>query len=266
MNIWRVPIDEETGEVLGEAVPVTSGTSSPGGLSVARDGSRLAYSARKLTLQIESVGFDPVKERIVGEPGIVTPAGLDSIYPTVAPDGEWIAFAGRFAGPRSWAIGAIRTDGTGLRQLTDSGTVETYPVWSPDGERIAFWSRRSGSREVWVVRRDGSGRRQLTDSPDKTVQPPVWSPDGKRLATAINYGSTYVFDGDKPWVDHEPDELSLAHGFPSRLGQVSDRAPSEAPGQGASRRAVSRKGGPEGSVSRAGCPVPHDRRIAILGG
>jgi serine/threonine protein kinase len=211
VNIWRVPIDEVTGQVLGDAVPVTSGTSSPGGLSVARDGGRLAYSSRKVTFQIESIAFDPAAGRVVGDPDTITPAGLDAIYPTVSPDGDWIAFAGRFAGPRSWAIGSIRTDGTGLRQLTDSGNVETYPAWSPDGERIAYWSRRSGSREVWLVRRDGSERQQLTNTPEKTVQPPVWSPDGRRLATAINYGSTYIFDADRPWIERQPEELPRFH-------------------------------------------------------
>jgi serine/threonine protein kinase len=206
-NIWRIPIDEVTGEVLGEAIPVTSGTAAAGGLSVSQDGGRLVYSAQKLTLQVQRVGFDPVAERVVGKPVNVTPEGLDSIYPTLSPDGKWVAFAGRFAGPRSWSIGAIRLDGSDVRQLTESGTVETYPSWSPDGEHIAYWSRRSGSREIWAVRRDGTGRRQLTDTPDTTVQPPVWSWDGTRLATAINYGSTYVFDADSSWGEQAPEEL-----------------------------------------------------------
>ena len=206
-NIWRVPIDEVTGRVLGEAEPVTSGTSAAGGLSVSRDGSRLAYFVHKRNMQIQRVAFDPGEERVLGGPTEVTPLGSDSIYPAVSPDGEWVAFAGRFAGPRSWAIGIIRTDGTDQRQLTESGDVDTYPAWSPDGERIAFWSRRSGSREVWLVRRDGTGLQQLTEVPGKTVQPPVWSPDGQRLAATINYGSTYVFNADQPWTEHPPEEI-----------------------------------------------------------
>ena len=207
-NLWRVPIDEETGEVLGEEEPVTSGTfEGLGGLSISRDGDRLAYHVFNTTAQIQSVAFDPEMERVIGGPTPVTPQGLDAFHPSVSPDGEWIAFAARFAGSGSMAIGIIRTDGTGLRQLTDSGHVDYYPAWSPDSQRIAFFSNRSGSGEAWIVQRDGSGVRQLTNEPDKIVFPPRWSPDGRRLATTVNYGSAYIFDADTPWTEQPPTEL-----------------------------------------------------------
>jgi len=207
-NLWRVPIDEETGEVLGEEEPVTSGTfEGVGGLSISRDGDRLAYHVFNTTAQIQSVAFDPEMERVIGGPTPVTPQGLDAFHPSVSPDGEWIAFAARFAGSGSMAIGIIRTDGTGLRQLTDSGHVDYYPAWSPDSQRIAFFSNRSGSGEAWIVQRDGSGVRQLTNEPDKIVFPPRWSPDGRRLATTVNYGSAYIFDADTPWTEQPPTEL-----------------------------------------------------------
>ncbi|MGB7490836.1 MAG: protein kinase, partial [Thermoanaerobaculia bacterium] len=207
-NLWRVPIDEETGEALGEEEPVTSGTfEGLGGLSITRDGGRLAYHVSNTTAQIQSVAFDPEMERVIGGPTPVTPHGLDAYHPSVAPDGQWITFAARFAGPGSVAIGIIRTDGTGLRQLTDSGHVDYYPAWSPDSQRIAFFSNRSGSGEAWIVQRDGSGLRQLTNDPDKIVFPPRWSPDGRRLATTVNYGSAYVFDADTPWTEQPPTEL-----------------------------------------------------------
>ena len=44
MNLWRVPIDEETGQTLGPPDPVTFGSSSElSGLSISSDGKRLAY-------------------------------------------------------------------------------------------------------------------------------------------------------------------------------------------------------------------------------
>ena len=59
-------------------------------------------------------------------------------------------------------IFTVRTDGTGLRQLTDDPWWEEAPSSSPDGRRIAYsvWTeddaRTSG---VWVMSADGAARR-----------------------------------------------------------------------------------------------------------
>lgn len=207
-NIWRIPIDEETGEALGEAEPVTSGAFEHlGGLSIARDAGLLAYHVFTRSPHIQRVFFDPETTKVTGGPTVVTPPGLSAIHPSVSPDGSWLVFTAEFAERDSWTLGIIRTGGTDLKQLTESGHNDFLPTWSPDGERIAFYSDRSGSFEGWVVNRDGSGLRQLTDTPGETVLSLRWSPDGRRLATVVNYGSAYIFDADKSWTEQPPTEL-----------------------------------------------------------
>jgi len=207
-NLWRIPIDEETGEVLGEAEPVTSGSFEHlGGISIAREADRLAYHVFTRSAQIQRAFYDPETEMVTGGPIPVTPPGLSAIHPSVSPDGEWLAFTAEFAGADIWTLGIIGAGGTDLQQLTESTHNEFLPTWSPDGERIAFYSDRSGSFEGWVVGKDGSGLQQLTDTPGKTVLSLRWSPDGRRLATAVNHGSAYVFDAEKPWTEQPPTEL-----------------------------------------------------------
>ena len=43
MSLWRVPIDEASGRLLGEPEPVTTPSTWSGHLSFSRDGTRLAF-------------------------------------------------------------------------------------------------------------------------------------------------------------------------------------------------------------------------------
>jgi Tol biopolymer transport system component len=78
-------------------------------------------------------------------------------------------------------IYVVRTDGTGLRRLTDGWGWDIEPAWSPDGRRIVFVSTRDGRRNLYVMNADGSGVRRLTDDIAGDGAP-AWSPDGSRIA------------------------------------------------------------------------------------
>jgi Tol biopolymer transport system component len=104
-------------------------------------------------------------------------------------------------------IYSIRTDGTGLRQLTDTPGDEAYPGWSPDGKRIGFvrWLGKTvgchASADVkdfplataWVMNADGSHQHRLSPPQLKGVFGPCWSPDGRRVLFA-------KWEGDYLWT------------------------------------------------------------------
>ena len=71
----------------------------------------------------------------------------------------------------------IRTDGTGLHQITSGPGRVQDPSFAPNGKRLVF--ARSG-RGIFTIGLDGSGLRQLTLH--AYDQNPVYSPDGKRIA------------------------------------------------------------------------------------
>jgi len=184
MNIWRVPVDEESGATAGEpeAVTTVGAASSALQLSLSRDGHRLAYIAQEDIRNLRKVAFDPSAGKAHAEPQWITRGSLQLWFPDPSPDGEWLTACSR---GQQRHVYIIRTDGTELRDLTeDNFRHDGWPRWSPDGKRIAFTSRRTGDYEVWVINRDGSGMRQVTDSKSGHYSP--WSPDGRTIAYSIH--------------------------------------------------------------------------------
>jgi Tol biopolymer transport system component len=206
MNLWRVPIEEETGKLLGEVEAVTSGAgTSSQHISFAQDGRRIAYVTQEEIKNLRKVTFDPSTEKILGEPVPITRGSLQGVFPDPSPDGEWLAY---YSLGKQQAIFIIRTDGAGMRQLTDDAFKDQEPRWSPDGKRIAFTSDRSGSSQIWTINRDGSGLQQLTQMAG--AHHSVWSPDGTQMVYSIHTpkNNAYIFQVGPAWGDQTPVALA----------------------------------------------------------
>ena len=124
--------------------------------------------------------------------------GFD-VEPRWQPRGDLITFA-RI---RKWTTGiqqeavfVVRTDGTGLRQLTSWGLAPEHPTWSPDGRLIVFndASFKPGVQEsIWVMRPDGTNRHIVYQGTANTGGvKPQFSPDGtKILFGCVDYDSAF---------------------------------------------------------------------------
>jgi Tol biopolymer transport system component len=203
MNLWRVPMEEETGRALGAPEPVTTPSPYSGYPCFSRDGSLLAYADQISSSKPQQVGFDAVNEKIIGQPSAVPiPASAYLLSPS--PDGRWLAFV---FGRNQDDIFVARTDGTELRQLTDDPYRDLNPRWFPDGKRILFYSNKGGRFQVWMINSDGSGRRQISEAADELWYPAL-SPDGKRVAAFDSQaGRVSVFEADTPWNRQTPELL-----------------------------------------------------------
>ena len=107
-----------------------------------------------------------------------------------SPDGRRLVFTRVLFATDQHAVFTVKTDGTGLRQLTpyslDAGD---GPDWSPDGSRILFRLNASAGffdSNLATIRPDGSGLRQLTHfPPTRMVLSASYSPDGRSVTVAL---------------------------------------------------------------------------------
>ena len=205
MNLWRVAINEETGQTTGVPQPITTGGSAERyHLSISKDGSRMIYVENVSNSNLHSIGFDPSTGKTNGLSKLITRGARSYQSPDISPDGQWIAFQTTTGGQD---IYVSRADGTELRQLTDDVFRDVYPQWSPDSKHITFYSNASGNYEIWMIGPDGSGRRKVTEGHDDSTQA-SWSPDGTRLAYVNNNSKgVTIIDSSKSWNEQNPQIL-----------------------------------------------------------
>ena len=96
-------------------------------------------------------------------------------FPSLSPDGKWIAYASDRSGNRDIFLQGVNGQ-TAINLTADSADDDDQPAFSPEGERIAFRSSRDGGG-IFVMGRTGESVKRLTRSGFK----PAWSPDGAEL-------------------------------------------------------------------------------------
>ena len=113
-----------------------------------------------------------------------------------SPQGDRIAFAiGRFfqavLNRRAVAdIAVMRSDGTGLKTLTDGSGNYGFPSWSPDGKEIVYRSSNEGKSNLLIMRIGNGEVRGLTTGSNKDNFP-AWSPTGDRIAFTSDRDGDY---------------------------------------------------------------------------
>jgi len=182
MNLWRIPIDESSGDARGAPQPVTTPATFLAHPAVAGDGRHIAYSSAQISINIQRMEFDPVAGEFRGEPTPVTSGSRRWSSPDPSPDGSEVAFY-TLTRPEGH-IYIAKPDGSGLRQITSDTAIDRVPRWSPDGKVLAFFSTRSGGLRIWTIRADGSDLRRVLAAPGGAYGP-AWSPDGKRMALVL---------------------------------------------------------------------------------
>jgi len=215
MNLWRRPIDEETGKPLGEPEPVTSGGQWNGQLSISEAG-QILYADRISSSGLERFPLDPATGRVVGPPSPILGSSREIMTAVPSPDGRWVLMHVRDTQEDLLVAAA---DGTGLRRITNDRFKDRSPKWGPDSELIYFFSDRTGRYEEWRIHRDGSGLEQLTSNEGNPPANPYPSPDGRTLAV-IGIGkieeSCGLIDLTAPLPQHSITYLKIfdeTHGF-----------------------------------------------------
>ena len=109
--------------------------------------------------------------------------------------------------PTDLEIFVMNADGSGVRQVTDTGGSSFAPFIHPDNKRLVFSSNEHDPKgrnfDLYLVNLDGSGRQRVTFN-DTFDGFPMFSTDGKKLVFASNRndakpGETNIFVAD--WID-----------------------------------------------------------------
>lgn len=210
MNIWRVPVDQDTGEAVGTPEAVSTPATDASLLSFSSNGQRLAYVNTVFTADLFHAGFDPEAGHVDGQPRRIAQMTEPAVRPDVSPDGQWLAFNSQ---GKKEDLFVMRADGTNLRQLMNDDAKDRGPRWSPDGKRIAFFSNRAGRRwEIWTISPDGSNLQQMTRGETVDSIWPVWSPDGRSLAYSIFGKNPFLMTVGRPWDQQSPQALPSPSG------------------------------------------------------
>jgi Tol biopolymer transport system component len=91
---------------------------------------------------------------------------------------KWIVFAAKNdANTIVPQLYRIKTDGTGLEQITTGAQPAGQPSFAPDGTRIAFVRLGAG---IYTANVDGSDLKKVTSGTRDAF--PTWSPNGKQIA------------------------------------------------------------------------------------
>jgi Tol biopolymer transport system component len=162
-HIWNVDLDAP--DRPQRAIASTHTDASP---AISPDGRLLAFgSSRSGNNEVWVSGLE-------GENAVRVTSlqGRASGEPRWSHDGQWIAFESRKDGRAD--VFAIRSDGSGLRQLTTHPADDVSPSWSRDGAWIYYSSNRAGEWDVWKthwetgreVRVTSGGGLGAAESPD----------------------------------------------------------------------------------------------------
>ncbi len=146
------------------------------------------------------------------EPVKITEDLFDDRFPTVSPDGRYIAFSsdrslngespeapsddasGQMASPElpdfefgDYNIWIYDFEADTFSPLTIDGEGNDNPIFSPEGGRIAYTSQRNGVSNIWIADLDGEVvHRPYTDLLSGAFTP-TWDPDGRKLVFSAFY-------------------------------------------------------------------------------
>jgi Tol biopolymer transport system component len=125
-------------------------------------GDRLAFANDRTGLYaIYTIGLDAGQARRITDGAI----GWD-FEPRWSPDGNEVLFLRNVANDANNDLYAVRANGSGLRQLTNTpGVTEFGASWAPDGSEIAYFGNSGGPNQISTIRSDGTGQAELSTAP-----------------------------------------------------------------------------------------------------
>ncbi|MBI3428271.1 MAG: PD40 domain-containing protein [Acidobacteria bacterium] len=192
-NLWRIKVEPETLEFVGEPQRLTTGAGQDGSIAISSDGKKLAFVTRRESTRVWSFPLDAVKGQIKGEGQPLTASGIETGMPDLSRDGKKLVYVKSIGGKEEFWEKSLE-DGQ-EKLLAADDFLRATPRWSWDGKWLAY--RRCGFNLTaftigcnLVVRPAGGGAEQILTSTSRGGNTFDWSSDGSRVLVTSFPGSS----------------------------------------------------------------------------
>ena len=217
-DLWRIAIDEASGQVTGNPHPVTAGATVIDQATISADGRQIAFAAPMSMGEIQRYEFDAKTEQILGDPKTMYASTSRLHQFDVTRDGRRLAYR---TGPPREDLVVMNIDGTARRRLMDDVHRDRGPRWHPHENLLLFYSNRGGRYDAWRIRPDGTGAQRLTSADGPDIIDAVVSPDERYLASTTSLSTkraTLLFELAQPLA-------SLSEPMPMPKTTIEDFVP-----------------------------------------
>ena len=167
-NVYRMPLDERTHEVLGPAEPLTVGAGFNFKPSASADGKRIAFgNGTTAASNLWSVNFEEGSGKVTGRPVKFT-EGLErraALQPSR--DGKTVVYVAQLGNATEVRF---RELATGKETRLAAGTLGTTATISPDGRQVAYNMPAQGGSPIFLVASNGGAPKKVCDSCGRPVE------------------------------------------------------------------------------------------------
>ena len=184
-NIWKVEVEASTLQWRLGPHRLTTGADANAGISLSRDGTKLAFAVRDDRIRLWSFEIDAASGRVAGAGNPITAAAFDALSPVLSRDGMQLIFGAERGGTQElWRKSIV--DGRETLVVPGDRYKRVSPVWSYDNSRVMYL--RTG--------RDSPG-----DVPkSETVTVPASGGQEQVLRTTAQLERLFDWSADGAWI------------------------------------------------------------------
>jgi eukaryotic-like serine/threonine-protein kinase len=188
INLWRIGISPETGQVNGLPQRVTFGTEWETQPSVASNG-RLVFSNLISNIDVWSLSIQPNQGKVVGEAQRLTQDSAPDYCPTVSADGTTLLFVShRLENTDIWKKD-LKSGKESAVTITPFN--ELYPIIARDGLKLSYVLGEGAKSGLYVAGvHTGTSERVR----DRWHRPDDWSSDGEWILSTDEVRGQYRID------------------------------------------------------------------------
>ena len=184
-NIWKVEVEASTLQWRLGPHRLTTGADVNAGISLSRDGQKLAFAVRDDRIRLWSFQIDAASGRVVGAGEPITAPGFDALSPVLSRDGTQLIYGAERGGTQELRRKSI-ADGRDTLVVPGDDFQRVGPVWSYDNNRVMYLrSRRDNTSESELVTVPASGgQEQVLRTAEQVDRLFDWSADGAWILAA----------------------------------------------------------------------------------